>query len=97
MQNPRLSTIHDSRYQKAIQVLIRARKAEGLSQSDLAEKVGFTQPDISKIERLERRLDITEFFDILDAISAGNRSKIDQIWKEINECHYRPTASRANS
>lgn len=93
MQKPRLSTIHDTRYQSAIQVLVRARKAAKLSQSDLAEKVGFTQPDISKIERLERRLDITEFFDILAAISAGDRSTINKIWIEIDECHSRSLKS----
>ena len=97
MQSTRQSTIHDSRYQKAIQALIKARKAAGLSQTELAEKLHFTQPDISKIERLERRLDITEFFDILEAITNGDRSIIDQIWNEIHECHRRPQTSRNDS
>lgn len=97
MQSVRQSTIHDSRYQEAIQVLIKARKASGLSQTELAQKLHLSQPDISKIERLERRLDITEFFDILEAIANGDRSVIDQIWNEIHECHCRSQASRNNT
>jgi len=87
MQKQRQSTIHDSRYKNAINVLIRARKEAGLSQSDLATMIGLTQPDISKIERLERRLDITEFLDVLQAITDGDKSLIDQIWEEVTECH----------
>lgn len=97
MQSLRPVSIHDDRYKKSIEILVRSRKAVGMSQSDLAVKVGFTQPDISKIERLERRLDITEFFDILNAISGSDRSKFDQIWKEIYECHSGRKGSRKES
>ena len=89
MQNQRIATIHDTRYRNSIQILVLARKSAKLSQSDLAQKVGLSQPDISKIERLERRLDLTEFLDILYAITVGDRSSFNQIWKEINECHGR--------
>ncbi len=87
MQNQRASSIHDPRYKRAIEILIRARKSAGLSQTDLAEIVGLTQPDISKVERLERRLDVSEFFDVLHAISKGDSANIDQLWNEIYECH----------
>lgn len=87
MQNTRTTTIYDARYKKAIQILIRARKTAGLSQSDLAEKIGLSQPDISKIERIERRLDITEFFDILRVVSNSDSSFFEQILREVNECH----------
>lgn len=89
MLKPRNSTIHDPRYRCAVQVLIRARKSAKLSQSDLAQAVGFTQPDISKIERLERRLDITEFLDVIYAISGGDKLIISRIWNEVDECHNR--------
>ena len=91
MQNQRTPTIHDKRYACAVEALIRARKAAGLSQLDLSRKIGFSQPDISKIERLERRLDITEFLDILHVISNGEASIITKIWRNVCECHYRPT------
>ncbi len=87
MQNQRPSTIHDERYINSIKVLVKARKAAKLSQTDLADRMGFIQPDISKIERLERRLDITEFFDLLNAISNGDRAIFDEVWQEIIDCH----------
>ena len=87
MQNLRQSTIHDARYVCIIKLLIQARKTAGISQLDLANKLGFSQPDISKIERLERRLDITECLDMLHIISNGDRSMFTQLWDEINECH----------
>lgn len=87
MQSIRIPSIHDQRYQKTIKILIKTRKSFGISQAELAEKLHFTQPDISKIERLERRVDITEFFDILKALTNGDKSIINKIWREINECH----------
>lgn len=97
MQSIRKPTIHDQRYQKTIKILINTRKSFGISQAELAEKLHFTQPDISKIERLERRIDITEFFDILDALANGDRPTIDKIWREIHECHSQSRKSKEHS
>ena len=97
MQPNRLSSIHDIRYQKTIDILIQARKEKGISQSVLAKKLGFAQPDISKIERLERRLDIIEFLDLLEAIADEDISFFDQKWIEINECHRRFSSSNKDS
>lgn len=93
MQEYRSSTIHDARYISSIETLVEARKESGLSQTELADKVGLTQPDISKIERLERRIDITEFWDILMAISRGDRALFEQLWKKIDGHHRRPKQS----
>ncbi|WP_455294521.1 helix-turn-helix domain-containing protein [Vibrio parahaemolyticus] len=93
MQPYRPSSIHDARYHSIIGLLIQARKEKELSQQELAQKLGFTQPDISKIERLERRLDIIEFLDFLDAISGGDSDFFNQKWMEINECHSRLKSS----
>jgi len=87
MQPNRSSSIHDVRYQNTINILIEARKFKGISQVKLAKTLGFTQPDISKIERLERRLDIIEFLDILAAISGDDGEFFNQIWMKVNECH----------
>lgn len=89
MQPYRTSSIHDIRYKNIIEILIKARKNKGVSQLDVAKMLGFTQPDISKIERLERRLDIIEFLDFLKAISGGDSDFFNHIWMEINECHRR--------
>ncbi|URM14695.1 helix-turn-helix domain-containing protein [Vibrio splendidus] len=94
MQPYRISTIHDSRYHRIIDLLVQARKEKGLSQLELAQKLGFTQPDISKIERLERRLDIIEYLDFLEVISGKDSDFVNQTWKKINECHRQCKSSK---
>lgn len=89
MQPYRISSIHDVRYKNIIELLIKARKSKNISQLDVAKRLGFTQPDISKVERLERRLDIIEFLDFLEVISGGDSVFFNKIWMEINECHRR--------
>lgn len=89
IQPTRVSSIHDFRYKDTISILIDARKSKGISQVVLAQKMGFTQPDISKIERFERRLDVIEFLDLLEAISSGDSDFFNHIWNKINECHNR--------
>jgi transcriptional regulator with XRE-family HTH domain len=83
MKKTRPATIHDPRYQKIIKPLVNARKVAGLNQSDIADAMGLTQPDISKIERLERRLDALELVDYIAAVAAGDLEKsrglLDQV------------------
>jgi transcriptional regulator with XRE-family HTH domain len=54
------SSIHDPEYHKIINALISLREAAKLSQTSLALELGLTQPDVSKIERRERRIDVLE-------------------------------------
>lgn len=93
MQNQRTPSIHDPRYRAAIDVLVEVRKQCNVSQSELAERVGFTQPDVSKVERYERRLDIMEFLDFLHAITGDDKSLMNRVWKKIDECHDRSRKS----
>ena len=48
--------------------LSAARKKAGLSQLELAEKLGKPQSFVSKYERGERRLDVIEFFQVAEAL-----------------------------
>jgi ribosome-binding protein aMBF1 (putative translation factor) len=40
------------------------------TQAELAERIGWQQTDISKVERGERRLDVVEFLQFADALGA---------------------------
>jgi transcriptional regulator with XRE-family HTH domain len=51
----------DPLYQRLIDALIKERKARGLTQIDVAGRMGTDQSQISKFERFERRLDIIDF------------------------------------
>lgn len=49
-------------------LLIEARNSAGLTQIDLAQKLGRPQSFVSKYERGERRLDVIEFLEVAKAI-----------------------------
>lgn len=53
-------SIYSSTYSLYLELLRKAREDSGLSQTELAERLGKTQSFVSKAERGERRLDIVE-------------------------------------
>lgn len=55
-------------YRNFIEGLAALRKAEGISQRELARRLGKPPSFINKIELLERRLDVIEFIAIAEAI-----------------------------
>lgn len=63
-----MNTIHDKRYIALIRHLKRVRKVSGVTQKQLAVKLGFSQSSVAKVEGLERRLDVIELIDWLQAI-----------------------------
>jgi transcriptional regulator with XRE-family HTH domain len=50
-------------------MLVNARKAKGLTQAELAERLSRPQSYISKYERGERRVDVVEFVEIAEGLS----------------------------
>ena len=63
-----MSTIHDQRYIKLVAKLREIRNASGITQKELASRLGQPQSYIAKVEKLERRLDIVELADWLSAV-----------------------------
>ena len=59
---------HDERYRALVVTLVEARKAAGLSQSALADRLDRHQQFVSRYETGERRLDVVEFIDIARAL-----------------------------
>ena len=59
-------SIYTKEYKKVIKRLKKARLGVGLKQIEVAKKLGKPQSYISKIERGERRIDITELKRIAD-------------------------------
>jgi transcriptional regulator with XRE-family HTH domain len=53
-------SIHSARYGVFLKVLREARERAGLTQEELARKIGETQTFVSKCERGERRVDVIE-------------------------------------
>lgn len=62
---------HNSDYQLLLSVLKAARKRMGVSQVDLAERLGNTQTFVSKCERGERRIDAVELVEFSEALGVA--------------------------
>ncbi len=56
------------KYTRFRQLLADARRAAGLTQVELAKKLGRRQSFISKMETGERRLDVIEFLEVARAL-----------------------------
>lgn len=63
-----LKTIYQARYARLIESLIVARKKLGLTQSEVAQRLGKPQSYIAKIEGKDRKLDVVEFVELCHAI-----------------------------
>lgn len=48
-------------YRELLDLLVETRKAAGMSQVELAKRLGRPQPFVSYFERGERRVDVIEF------------------------------------
>jgi transcriptional regulator with XRE-family HTH domain len=63
-----LASTHSQLYQTLLAALVEARKAAGITQTDLAARIGQRQTFVSKYELGERRLDVAEYIETARAI-----------------------------
>lgn len=61
---PAKKQIHTARHQLFRTLLIEARKGRGLTQTDVAGRLGKPPSFVAKYELGERRLDVLEFVDL---------------------------------
>lgn len=61
-------TIFSGEHRHLVDVLVRARKAVGLTQAELGRRIGKNQKFISLIEQSQRRVDVIEFFALAKAL-----------------------------
>lgn len=57
-------------YEKLTQTLVRTRKQAGLTQQQVADRLGKPQSWVAKVEGGERRLDVIEFIHLARAMDA---------------------------
>lgn len=62
------SSIFTQRHQEFIAFIASVRKAAGITQVELADRLGKPQSFVSKVERGERRLDVIEFCQVAEAL-----------------------------
>ena len=72
-----MTALHSEEYQRFAQALAEARRRSGLSQYELADRLGADQSFISKYEGGRRRLDVIEFMRIMAALGGDYREVLD--------------------
>lgn len=75
MPNP----VRSDSYLRTLPVLSAARVKAGLTQVELASRMGKPQSFVSKVERGERRLDIAEFCQFADALGLEPSNLLKQV------------------
>lgn len=75
--------MHDSRYASLRALLVAERERAGLTQVDVAGRLGKPQSYVSKYERGERRIDLVEFLDIGRALGADPAEIVQKLLDRI--------------
>lgn len=76
-------SLHTPEYVALTRVLVDARKESGLTQQDVADRLGKPQSYIAKIEGGERRLDVVEFANLANALDVDPAAFFGQVLDAI--------------
>lgn len=68
MGKKNVASLRRVEYATFLSLLIQARIQSGLSQSEVARRVGLSQPAMSALENGSRRMDVIEFLDLAKAV-----------------------------
>ena len=74
-----MTTIYDQRYVRLIEHLVQLRKGGQITQGQLAKALKTDQSTVSKVESMERRLDLMELHDWLSALGANHEQFIREV------------------
>ena len=77
-------TIYTPPYELVVAQLRAARLAAGLSQEDLADRMGRTQLWVSRSERGERRVDLLEWLEYMLGCGADVHAFLDEVAKKVH-------------
>ena len=66
-------------HRHVVDALVAARRRSGLTQAELASRVGKDQSFISLIENSQRRVDVLEFFALSRAMGADATAMLEEI------------------
>ena len=72
-------TAYSRKYARFREVLIEARLSAGVTQTQLAKRLGRPQSFVSKFETGERRLDVVEFIEVARALDADPEDIISEV------------------
>ena len=61
-------SLGSARHKALIDLLIQKREAAGMTQADLAARLGEYQSFVARLESGQRRIDVVELLDLADAL-----------------------------
>jgi transcriptional regulator with XRE-family HTH domain len=84
-QNTRIETIapRTAEYQDIGAWIRKQREKAGLSQREVSRSLGKNQSFMYRVERGEQRIDLLQFFDLIELLSVDKTASIDSIIKAI--------------
>ena len=84
-----MKSTHSAQYRELLVRMRAAREARGITQQELAKRLGKPQSFVSKAEMGERRLDVVEYLHFMRAIEGEPHALLRQL-----EQDYRPVRRR---
>lgn len=72
-------TLGTARQAALIELLVRSREAAGLTQSDLAARLGAYQSFVARLESGQRRIDVVEFIALADILGFDPAAAIEDL------------------
>lgn len=77
-------TIHSEAYAELVGALAAARRDAGLTQREVAGRLGRPQSYVAKVEGLERRLDVVEYLELATAIGTDPIPSLARAWEQLS-------------
>lgn len=72
-------------YDVVVQTLVAARREAGISQAELAKRLGKPPSYVAKVELKERRVDVVEFVEFLRAAGASEANAFDSVRSAVGK------------
>ncbi len=72
-------SIYTPRHERLLALLREQRLSAGLTQQEVADRLGKPQSYVAKYEGGERRLDVVEFLDVAEALGADPARMITRL------------------
>ncbi len=79
-----VKTLGTERHKALIALLIEKREAAGLTQTDLAAKLGEYQSFVARLESGQRRIDVVEFMELAEILGFDPASAIREMASRVS-------------
>ncbi|MFU0507381.1 helix-turn-helix domain-containing protein [Pseudaminobacter sp. NGMCC 1.201702] len=78
-----VKTLGSDRHNKLVAILIEKREGSGLTQTELAAKLGEYQSFVARLESGQRRIDVVEFIQLSEILRFDPATVISQLAGKI--------------